>query len=243
MKEKKVLFVTTSHDNMGNNHGNTGVWLEELAAPYYIFKEAGAVITIASPKGGPVPIDPKSQSIIVVSYSGKSFLKDADAMSLLSHSLPLEEVTDLHFDLVFLSGGHGAMWDFVDNKILKQLLEAFNNTNKLIGSVCHGVAGLLSLKNENGEFLIKGKRLTAFSNTEEESTGRSKVVPFLLETELVSLGALYSKGENYVGYIVTDGNIITGQNPASAEEVARKIVALVRESKHISPSVVSVKTD
>ena len=237
MKSTTILFVTTSHDKMGDTPNNTGVWLEELAAPYYVFKDAGADITIASPKGGPVPIDPKSLSIIVVTRSSKRFLKDPDAMNFLNNSLKLEEVNPLNFDLVFIPGGHGAMWDLADNKILKQILEAFNNSNKIIGSVCHGVVGLLSLQNNNGELLIKGKQLTAFSNSEEESTGLNKVIPFLLEDKLVLLGALYTKGARYVSYIVADGNIITGQNPASSEAVAKKMAALLHDRRYSVPAL------
>ena len=232
MKSIKVLFVTTSHDKMGETGIRTGVWLEELAAPYYVFKDAGANVVIASPNGGLVPLDPKSESIIMATRATKRFLKDAEAMNFLSDSIMLEEVNADDFDVVFLPGGHGAMWDIAGNKTVRQLLEAFNSENKPIGSVCHGVAGLLSLQNGNGELLVKGKQLTCFSNSEEESAGLSGIVPFLLETKLLSLGALYSKAANYVSHVVMDGNIITGQNPASSEDVAKKIVAFVRQNKH-----------
>lgn len=228
MKSIKVLFVTTSHDKMGDTGDKTGVWLEELAAPYYVFSEVGADITIASPKGGQVPIDPKSQGIIIATRNTKRFLKDEVAMKSLFHSVALSTVKADDFDAVFLPGGHGPLWDLADNKILKQLLEAFNSDGKPIGAVCHGVVGLVSLQNDTGEFLVKGKRLTGFSNSEEEASGLTSVVPYLLETKLQSLGALYSKEANYVSYVVADGNIITGQNPASSEEVAKKIVALVK---------------
>jgi putative intracellular protease/amidase len=236
MKSKKILFVTTSHDKMGETSASTGVWLEELAGPYYVFKDAGAAITIASPKGGSVPLEPKSQSILLITSSGKRFLKDEEAMDSLSQSVTLEEVSEDNFDLVFLPGGHGAMWDLADNKILKSLLEAFNKSNKPIGSVCHGVVALLSLQNENGELLIKGKQITAFSDIEEEYAGLAKTVPFLLEARLTLLGALYSKGESYLSHIVTDGNLITGQNPASSLAVARKISVLIQNSKYSSKS-------
>jgi putative intracellular protease/amidase len=228
MKSKKILFITTSHDRMGDTEASTGVWLEDMAEPYYVFKEAGAHITIVSPKGGPVPIDPKSLSIVIITSNGKRFLKDAEAMESLNNAATLEEIDASNFDLAFISGGPGAMWDLADNKLLKHLLEAFNNSKKLIGSVCHGVVALLSLQNNEGELLIKGKNLTGFSNIEEESAGLTKVVPFLLETQLTSLGALYTKGASHVSYLVTDGNIVTGQNPASSAAVAKKISVLVR---------------
>jgi putative intracellular protease/amidase len=232
MKSKKILFITTSHDQIEETHASTGVWLEELASPYYVFKDAGADITIASPKGGPIPLEPKSQSILIITRSGKRFLKDLIATDFLSCSSTLAEVKANNFDLVFLPGGHGAMWDIADNELVNQLLESFNTTKKLIGAVSHGVAGLLSLQNDNGEPLLKSKQLTAFSNSEEESTGLKNVLPFLLETKLATMGALYHKGTNYTSHVVTDGNIITGQNPASAEDVARKIVSLAKDNQY-----------
>lgn len=232
MKSKKILFITTSHNELGNTGRKTGVWLEELAAPYYIFKDAGADLTIASPGGGPVPIDPKSQSILVATQRTKRFLKDAEAMDFLSHSFRLEEVDAACFDAVFLPGGHGPLWDIADNGIVKQLLESFNKENKPIASLCHGVVGLLSLQDDKGEILVKGKKITGFSNSEEESAGLSNVVPFLLESKLLSLGALYSKGTDYVSYVVADSNIITGQNPASSEDAAKLMVAMVRNNKY-----------
>ena len=234
MKSIKVLFVTTSHDKMGDTGAKTGVWLEELAAPYYVFKEAGVSITLASPMGGQVPLDPKSQAIIIATRSTKRFLKDEDAMSFLSHSTVLSAISADDFDVVFLPGGHGSLWDCADNKILKQLLETFDRDGKPIGAVCHGVVGLISLQNDKGEIWVKGKQLTGFSNSEEESSGLTKVVPFLTETKLLSLGALYSKGASYVSHVVAEGNIVTGQNPASSEEVAKKIVALMLLNKHTS---------
>jgi len=223
--------VTTSQDKMGDTNNRTGVWLEELAAPYYIFKEAGFELMIASPKGGPVPLDPKSESIIMATQITKRFLKDEDAMNFLSDSTPVEEVKADDFDAVFLPGGHGPMWDIADSQAVKQLLEGFNNENKPIASVCHGVVGLLALQNDNGELVIKDRQVTGFSNREEESAGLDKVVPFLLETKLISLGALYSKGANYVSHVVVDGNILTGQNPASSEGVAKKTVAFLQNTK------------
>jgi putative intracellular protease/amidase len=225
MNSMKVLFITTSHNKLGDTGGRTGLWLEDLAAPYYVFKDAGAEITIASPNGGPVPLDPKSQSIIVVTRSAKNFLKDETAMSFLSRSILLQDAKAEAFDVAFVSGGHGALWDLAGNKTLTALLEDLNNHGKPIGAVGHGVAGLLAVQEESGELLIKGKRVTSFSNNEEKSTGLTAVVPFLLEDALVSQGALYTSTTNYISYVVADGSIITGQNPASAEEVAKRIVA------------------
>ena len=231
MKSRKVLFVTTSHDKMGDTGIRTGVWLEELAAPYYVFKDAGAAVVIASPNGGMVPLDPKSESIIVATGATKRFLKDEEAMSFLSNSIMLEEVNADDFDVVFLPGGHGGLWDIAGNRTVRLLLTAFNNENKPIGSVSHGVIGLLSLQNGKGDLMLKDKQVTGFSNSEEESAGLSGMVPFLLETKLFSLGALYSKADNYVRHVVVDGNIITGQNPTSSEDVAKKVVAFVQNNK------------
>lgn len=232
MKSTRILFVATSHDRIGDTDISTGLWLEELSTPYYLFKEAGAGITIASPKGGLVPLDPKSQSILIVTRSGKRFMMDPEAWDFLSNSVLLEEVSAVDFDLVFLIGGHGAMWDFTHNRILKKLLEDFNNSDKLIGSVGQGMAALLSLQNRKGGLLIKNRRLTTFSNSEEESSGLMNTAPFLLETQVVLLGALYSKAANYVSYVVADGNIITGQNPASSEAVARRMATWVQDKRY-----------
>lgn len=231
MKSIKVLFIATSHDKMGDTDEKTGVWLEELAVPYYVFKDAGADITLASPNGGQVPLDPRSQSIILATFGTKRFLKDEEAMNFLSHSMLLEDIRADDFDVIFLPGGYGLMWDLADSKIVSQLLEAFNRKNKPIGAVCHGVVCLLSLKNDKGDFLIKGKQLTCFSNSEEKSSGFASVVPFLVETKVLSLGAVYSKGEDYLSHVVEDSNIITGQNPASAKAVAQKIMALVQHNR------------
>jgi len=231
MKSMKFLFVTTSHDKMGDTAGKTGVWLEELAAPYYVFKEIGADIMLASPKGGLVPLDPKSLAIILATRSTKRFLKDVEAMDILSKSMVLSAIKADDFDGVFLTGGHGSLWDIADNKILKSLLETFLRMGKPIGAVCHGVAGLVSLQNDKGEYFVKGRQLTGYSNSEEESSGLTLVVPFLLETKLLSAGALYTRGPDYVSHVVADGNIVTGQNPASSEEVAKKIAALAQLKK------------
>jgi putative intracellular protease/amidase len=225
----KILIIATSHGQLGNTGRKTGLWLEELAVPYYIFQDAGAVITIASPKGGPIPLDPKSESIIASTTTIRRFQKDLEAMSSLAHSLSLDTLKAADFDLIFLTGGHGPMWDFPENDPLQHLLEDFNRQHKIIGAICHGVAALTSPKNELGTPIIKGRYLTAFSDTEEQASALTEVVPFSLESTLISSGALYSKGANYTSHTVTDGNLITGQNPASSLEVARKILALLKE--------------
>lgn len=231
MKIINILFIATSHDRLGDTGRRTGIWLEELAAPYYVFREAGAAVKLASPKGGRIPVDPKSQSIIVATRSVKRFLKDSEAMDFLSHSILPQDVKADDFDAVFIPGGHGAMWDLTGNGMVKQLVEDFNSAGKPIGAICHGVAALLSLQNNKAEVLIRGRQITGFSNSEEEATGLAMVLPFLLETKLRSLGALYARGIDYTGYIVVDDNIITGQNPASSEEAAKRLLILLESNK------------
>jgi putative intracellular protease/amidase len=242
MKPLKVLFVTTSHDQMGDTSAMTGVWLEELAAPYYIFKDAGAELIIASPKGGLVPLDPKSESIIVATQSTKRFLKDPEAMDFLSHSTLLEDIKADEFDVVFLPGGHGAMWDIAGSEKVKELLEAFNRQNKPMGLLCQAVVALLLLKNEDGEPLIKGKKLTGASNGEEELARLTNILPFLPENQLLSLGALYTKGPDYASHVVVSDNIITGQNASSSKETARQILSLIQKNEEKRPLKIPVDT-
>jgi putative intracellular protease/amidase len=243
MNALRILFIATSHDKIGDTGKKTGVWLEELAAPYYIFKDGGAVVTLSSPNGGLVPLDPKSQAIMTATSSTKRFLIDFEAMKFLSQAIPLDVIQADNYDAVFIAGGHGALWDIAGNTEVKRVVEDFFKQTKLVGAICHGVAGLLSLQNEQGETLLKGKQLTGFSNSEEESAGLTAVVPFLVETELTSLGAVYTKGANYVSYIVEDGNLLTGQNAASSKDLANKMVAYLKINKPFQqPELVSNET-
>lgn len=219
----KILIIATSHNLMANNQ-KTGIWLEEIAVPYFIFKNAGALITLASPQGGKIPVDPKSESLIVSNSTIKRFQKDTDAVHLLSNSSLISMQNASEFDIVFLIGGHGAMYDFYDNIFLKELLEEFNEQDKLIGAVSHGVTAFLCMRNKDESHFINKKSLTAFSNDEEKSSNLIAVVPFLLQTELIANGALYSKKPNYENYTVVEKNIITGQNPTSAKEVSEKLL-------------------
>ena len=215
---------------MNDSNRKTGLWLEELAVPYYIFKEAGATIVLASPKGGEVPLDPRSESIIVSSSTTKRFQKDQEAISLLAHSEEIGKQQANDFDFVLLLGGHGPLWDFTDNNELKLLLEDFNRGNKFIGAICHGVAGLLSPVTISGEPLVKDRQLTAYSNSEEQVSGATGMIPFLLESRLIALGAAYSRGDNFVSHVIIDGTIVTGQNSASAKAVARRLLISVKDS-------------
>ncbi len=227
----KALFITTSSDQLGNIPGKTGIWLEEIAAPYYYFKEAGVEMSIASPQGGSVPIDPKSLSIMVATRSTKRFLKDIEAMEFIGRSLKLESLEAEAYDMVFLPSGYGALSDLYDNSTLNLLMAFYQNHDRPIGAVGYGVVGLLSLIKSNGEPFVKDRALTCFSSSEIASRGLSAIVPFLPELLLKSIGATYTKGPDYESHVVTDGNLITGQNPASAELVAKKLLAIL--PKHL----------
>jgi putative intracellular protease/amidase len=233
VKSLNSLIITTSNNKLPNTTIKTGVWLETLVAPYYILKEGGEYITIVSPKGGQIPLDPFSQSTTTPTENTTRFQQDAQAMYHLSHSLPLNEVKAENFDLVFVAGGYGAMWDFVDNKMLKKILEDFNQQNKPIGLVGHGVVALVSLTLDDGEPFVKGRKLTSFSNSEEEAIQLNEKPPFFLESKLISLGALYSKGPDFTSYVVVDRNIITGQNPSSSDETANQLLALAHRKKKL----------
>jgi len=225
------LIITTSNSNLYDSTNKTGVWLEDLAVPYFILKDGGDYITIASPQGGQIPIDCNSQSATVVTANTKRFHQDAQAMYHLSHSLPLNEIKTEEFDLLFLVGGYGAMWDFPDNKWLNQIIHNFHNQQKPIGLVGHAVVALISLTTKNMEPFVKGMKLTAFSNDEQAAAGLDEEPPFSLESALISLGAIYSKGANYKNYVVTDSTMITGQNPASSGDTAKQVLALAHQLK------------
>lgn len=218
---------------MADSTNKTGVWLEDLAAPYFILKDGGEYITIASPAGGQIPLDPNSQSALGITENTKRFNEDSQAMYHFVHSLPLNEIKPDDFDLVFLVGGYGAMWDFIDNKYLKKILETFNDKNRPIGLVGHAAAALITLLTTDGNPLVKGKRITAFSNSEEAATGLNEKPPFLLETKLRLLGAIFTKGEDFKNYVVEDTNIVTGQNPASAIDAAKQILLLAQSKQRI----------
>lgn len=225
----KIVIVATSHTQLGDTGRKTGLWLEELAIPYYIFKEAGAAVTIATPLGGPVPLDPKSESIMASTPTIRRFQKDQEAISDLAHSTPLDTLIAENFDMVFVAGGHGAMWDFPEDKSLRLLLEDFNRQHKIMGVVSLGAAALIHLQNNMGEPFVKGRRVTAFSNSEQQVAGLTAVVPFSLESALVAAGAIYTKGSDFKNYTVTDGNLVCGQNPISAQDVSRGMLAILKE--------------
>ena len=225
----KVLMVLTSHSELGNTGKKTGFWIEEFAAPYYTLKDAGVEITIASPKGGQPPIDPKSAEPGAQTEATRRFDKDTELQNLLSHTKKLSEVKAADFDAVFFPGGHGPLWDLSTDPESIQLIEDFWAAKKPVAAVCHAPSVLLNVKDENGEPLVKGKKVTGFTNSEEEAVQLTTVVPFLLEDELKKKGGQYSKKEDWASYVVKDGLLITGQNPASSEEAAKELLGLLKK--------------
>ncbi|WP_339833229.1 type 1 glutamine amidotransferase domain-containing protein [uncultured Flavobacterium sp.] len=225
---KKVLFVLTSHEDLGNTGEKTGFWIEEFAAPYYELADKGVEITIASPLGGQPPIDPKSADPSSATEDTKRFDADAALQEKLANTVKLAEINQADYDAVFYPGGHGPLWDLVSDKNSISLIESFYTNNKPVAFVCHAPAVLKDVK-VNGEYLVKGKKVTGFTNEEEEAVGLTKVVPFLLEDALKANGAEYSKGENWAPYAVEDGLLITGQNPASSKLVAQKLLEQLKK--------------
>jgi putative intracellular protease/amidase len=231
MKSLEVLIIATSHKSLGDTSEDTGVWLDELTSPYYIFKDAGECITIATPNGGLVPIDPKSELDNAKTDSTRRLKTDDQAMYHLSHSLPLNELKAEHFDLIFIAGGHGAMIDLANNKTLSALLSNFSSENKPIGAVGSGVVALLPLELEDGTPFVKGRKLTAYSNAEVQMEGLSYEVPLFLETKLLSLGAFYSRSPDSTSHVIVDGKMVTGQNPASSANTAKELLSIAHSGK------------
>ena len=216
----KVLIVLTSHDELGDTGRKTGFWLEELAAPYYTFKDAGAEIVLASPKGGQPPLDPKSNEPSFQTDVTRRFEADAVANAQLANTVRLDSVSQEDFDTVFYPGGHGPLWDLAEDKHSIALIESFIEAGKPVALVCHAPGVLRHVKASDGKPLVEGKKVTGFTNTEEAGVGLTDVVPFLVEDELKAKGGVYSKGPDWGSYVVTDGLLITGQNPASSSEAA-----------------------
>ena len=221
---KKVLIVLTSHDVLGNTGRKTGFWLEELAAPYYAFKDAGVQIVLASPLGGQPPLDPKSNEPQFQTAMTHRFEADADATAQLASTVRLDSVDQADFDTVFYPGGHGPLWDLAEDRHSIALIESFIAANKPVALVCHAPGVLRHVKDSAGRALVEGKRVTGFTNTEEEGVGLTNVVPFLVEDELKAKGGLYVKGEDWGSYVVSDGLLITGQNPASSAAAAVELL-------------------
>ncbi|WP_225774297.1 type 1 glutamine amidotransferase domain-containing protein [Pseudomonas sp. Marseille-Q5115] len=220
----KILMVLTSHDQLGNTGKKTGLWLEEFAAPWYVFKEAGAEVTLASPKGGQPPLDPKSDAEDAQTDATRRFQGDEQAKAALANTLPLGEIDPYNFDAVFYPGGHGPLWDLAEDKDSITVLEAFYAANKPVAAVCHAPGVFKNVKAADGHPVVKGKRVTGFTNSEEAAVGLTDVVPFLVEDMLREKGGEYSKGADWGSYIVEDGHLITGQNPASSEATAKALL-------------------
>lgn len=216
----KVLMVLTSHDRLGDTGRKTGFWLEELAAPYYAFKDAGAEVTLASPAGGNPPLDPKSNEPDFQTEMTHRFEADADAVAQLAATLRLDTISQADYDTVFYPGGHGPLWDLAEDKHSIALIESFLAAEKPVALVCHAPGVLRHVKTPAGRPLVEGKKVTGFANSEEEGVGLTNVVPFLVEDELVAQGGIYSKGADWGSYVVQDGLLITGQNPGSSAATA-----------------------
>ena len=224
----KIHIVLTSHDKLGDTGKPTGFWLEEFAAPYYVFKDAGAEIVLASPKGGQPPLDPKSDAPDAQTEMTKRFKNDAEGQALLANTHKLDEVSAEDFDAVFYPGGHGPLWDLTGNAKSIALIESLIQARKPVAAVCHAPAALVQVRGADGEYLVKGKQVTGFTNTEEEGVQLTEVVPFLLEDKLKEIGGDYSKGPDWASYVRVDGLLVTGQNPASSEEAARELLKLLK---------------
>ena len=220
----KILMVITSHDQLGNTGRKTGFWLEELAAPYFVFKDSGVEITLASPKGGRPPLDPKSNEPEFRTDLTRRFEKDAAAEAQLDKTVRLDSVKQEDFDSVFYPGGHGPMWDIVEDKNSIKLIESFLAAGKPIAVVCHATGALRHVKTPDGKPLVLGKEVTGFTNGEEEAVGLTKVVPFLVEDEMLRLGAVFSKKANWAVHVVDAGLLTTGQNPASSGPAAKLLL-------------------
>lgn len=229
----KVLMVITSHDQLGDTGRKTGFWLEELAAPYYVFKDAGVDITLASPKGGRPPLDPKSNEPENRTELTLRFESDEEAEAQLNQTVRLDSVKQEDFDTVFYPGGHGPMWDLAEDKDSVKLIESFLAAGKTIAVVCHSTGALRHVKQANGRPLVQGKEVTGFTNGEEEAVGLTKVVPFLVEDEMLRLGAVFSKTANWGVHVVRDGLLITGQNPHSSGPAAQTLMAKLKENANL----------
>ncbi|OLU15281.1 type 1 glutamine amidotransferase domain-containing protein [Pseudomonas sp. PA1(2017)] len=223
-----VLMVLTSHDQLGNTGAKTGFWLEEFAAPYYVFKDAGANVVLASPAGGQPPLDPKSDAPDAQTDATRRFKADAEAQRHLANTVKLDSVKQQDFDTMFYPGGHGPLWDLAESRESIALIEAFERAGKPIGFVCHAPGALRHVRAADGSPLIKGRRVTGFSNSEEAGVQLTDVVPFLIEDEFQKLGGQYEKGEDWASFVIEDGKLVTGQNPASSEAAAEALLAKLK---------------
>lgn len=222
-----VLMILTSHDKLGDTGKKTGFWLEEFAAPYYVFVDAGVDVTLASPKGGQPPIDPSSDTDDAQTDATRRFKGDKSAQKALSNTAVLSEITPTDYEAVFYPGGHGPLWDLANDEDSIAILEAFAASDRPIGAVCHAPGIFKNTKRADGKPLVSGKTVTGFTNSEEDGAGLTDVVPFLVEDMLKANDGNYKKGDDWAAFTVTDGKLVTGQNPASSEQAAKDLLALI----------------
>ena len=225
----KVAIVLTSHDELGTTGRKTGFWLEELAAPYYLFKNAGVDVVLVSPKGGQAPLDPKSNEPGFQTDLTRRFETDTEAMAALANTVRLDSISADDFDTVFYAGGHGPLWDLAEDEHSARLIETILRAGKPLALVCHAPGVLRHTTNPDGTPLVEGKKVTGFTNSEEAAVGLTEVVPFLVQDELIRLGGIYSKVGDWEPYVLQDGLLITGQNPASSGPAADRLLELVDE--------------
>ncbi|MFV1850703.1 MAG: type 1 glutamine amidotransferase domain-containing protein [Thalassospira sp.] len=223
----RILMITTSHDQMGDTGHKTGIWLEELAAPYFRFRDAGATITLASPKGGKPPLDPNSLVPDALTEATERFEKDDTAKQAFESTLTLDDLKADDFDALFYPGGHGPLWDLATDVKSLALIEEFVAQNKPVAAVCHGPAALVNAKSADGKPLVAGKRVTGFTNDEEKAVGLEAVVPLSIEDEFTKQGGRYERGDMWAPFAVTDGKLVTGQNPASSDATADEVIKLL----------------
>ena len=226
----KVLIVLTSHDQLGNTGRKTGFWLEELAAPYYVFKEAGVDITLTSPRGGQPPLDPKSNEPAFQTDDTRRFNRDSEALAALANTAKLSDVSSGDYDAVFYPGGHGPLWDLANDRHSISLIEQTYAAGKPLALVCHAPGVLRDVKGMDGKPLIEGKAVTGFTNSEEAAVQLTDVVPFLVEDALKQIGGTFSAAKDWESHVVQDGLLITGQNPASSNKAARLLIEAVNEA-------------
>ena len=226
-----ILMVLTSHDKLGNTGKKTGFWLEEFAAPYYVFKDAGAKVTVVSPKGGQPPLDPSSDAPDAQTDATRRFKADTEAQAVLAHTGKLAGVSGADFDALFYPGGHGPLWDLAEDADSIKLIESMTAGGKTISAVCHAPGVFKNTKVADGSPLVKGKKVTGFTNTEEAAVKLTDIVPFLVEDMLTKNGGIYSKGADWQSYVVTDGKLITGQNPASSAAAAKAVLQQLKDAK------------
>jgi putative intracellular protease/amidase len=223
----KILMILTSHDKLGDTGKKTGFWLEEFAAPYYAMLDSGAEITLASPQGGQPPLDPQSDTPDAQTGATERFKKDNAAQATLANTTKLAEIDSDGFDAIFYPGGHGPLWDLAENADSQRMIEKFVAEDRPLAAVCHAPAIFKHTKGADGKSVVSGRRVTGFTNTEEEAVGLTEIVPFLIEDMLKANGGLYEKGADWGSYVVVDGKLITGQNPASSEAAARELLKLL----------------